>query len=380
MSSGAPVGTVFRRVTLPLVRPALSATILLVSIRAFEAFEVPALLGLPDGIWVFTSRIWRALGQYPPALGVAGAYALPLLGITSVGLALHLLLSRRTASYATLTGRGFRPRPMPLGTWRGPVTAAIVVYVGVASVLPLAVLLYVSVQRFYGGVSMDGLTHATGQAYIHLFHDEQVLRSLRNSLILGVGVATAVMLSMAVASWLVVRTRIRGRWIIDQLAFLPVAIPGVVLGLALLVVYIRVPVPIYGTLWILALAYFTGAMPYGMRTVSISMLQIGRELEESAHASGAGWWSTFRRILLPLLAPGLAAGWIYVLLVTLRDLSSSILLAAPGTEVVSVTLWQRFENGQFPEVAALGIVTVAFTLALAAVALALSRRVGVRGA
>jgi iron(III) transport system permease protein len=278
-----------------------------------------------------------------------------------------------------VTGKGFRPRPVRLGAWRLPALAAVLAYVAVAAVLPLLVLLYVSTQPFYSSLSLEGLSQMSLESYRQLLGDEQVLGAARNSLLLGVGCATAVMLSMAVVSWLLVRTRIRGRWLVDGLAFLPIAIPGLVLGVALLIIYLRAPVPVYGTLWILFIAYFTRFMPYGIRSSSISMAQVGRELEESAQVCGASWWSTFRRVLLPLMLPGLVAGWIYIMLVSLRELSTSILLYSPGNEVLSIVIWERYENGAFPELAALGMLMVLVTGALAAAAYRLSVKRGIRG-
>jgi iron(III) transport system permease protein len=188
------------------------------------------------------------------------------------------------------------------------------------------------------------------------------------------------MLLMAVASWLVVRTKLPGRWLIDNLSFIPVTIPGLVLGVALLSVYLRTSVPIYGTLWILFIAYLTRYMPYGMRYASTSMFQIGRELEESAQMSGAGWWQIFRRIVLPLLAPGFVAGWIYIVIVSVRELGSSVLLYSPGKEVLSIVIWEQWRNGQLGELAALGIMMVGALMVLVAVAYKLGARVGVREA
>jgi iron(III) transport system permease protein len=377
-ASGAGIATTFRRVTLPLVWPALSASILIISVRALEAFEVPALIGLPDGTWVFTSRIWRSLSEYPPNFGQAGAYSFTLLALTGVGVLLHFRFSRRSRSYETVTGRGFRPGLMPLGRWRWPLTGAVALYLVIAALLPMLVLLYVSTQRFYSAPSLDGLSAMTLDQYAATLDDEQTLRAFKNSLILGVGSATAVVICMALAAWIVVRTNIRGRWLIDALAFLPIAVPGLVLGVALLFVYLRLPIPVYGTLWILFIAYFTRYMPYGMRTASISMIQIGRELEESAQASGASWLQTFRRVIVPLLLPGLLAGWIYILIVSLRELSSSILLYSPGDEVLAIAIFEQYQNGSFPELAALGVLMVVVIGALTVLAYRLGARVGVR--
>jgi iron(III) transport system permease protein len=216
--------------------------------------------------------------------------------------------------------------------------------------------------------------------YPHEWRDPVIRHAVINSLYVGIGAATAVMFLAAIASWVVVRTRLRGRWLIDNLAFLPLTIPGLVLGVALLTIYLRVPIGIYGTLWILFMAYMTRYMPYGMRYASTSMFQIGRELEESAQMSGAGWWHTFRRVVLPLLTPGLVAGWIYIVIVSFRELGSSVLLYSPGKEVLSIVIWEQWRDGLLTEVAALGVMLIGALIVLVAVAYKLGARIGVKEA
>jgi iron(III) transport system permease protein len=378
--SGAPLRKVFFKVTLPLARPALYAAILIMVVRGLESFEVPAVLGLPNHIFVFTSRIWDVLNALPPDYGQAGAYAMSLLVLTSVAVWWHGRLARRARSYQTVTGKGFRPRPIQLGVWRRPATALLLVYFTISVVLPLLVLAYASTQPYYAPPTRETLTHMTFANYQTVVHTPLVAHAVKNSLILGLGSATVVMLLTAVASWLVVRTTLPGRWMIDNLAFLPVTIPGLVLGVALLSIYLRTSIPIYGTLWILFIAYLTRYMPYGMRYSSTSMFQIGRELEESAQMSGAGWWQIFRRIVLPLLAPGFVAGWIYIVIVSVRELGSSVLLYSPGKEVLSIVIWEQWRNGQLGELAALGIMMVGGLMILVGVAYKLGARVGVREA
>jgi iron(III) transport system permease protein len=381
--SGAPLRTVFRRITVPLVLPALYAAILIMAVRALEAFEVPALLGLPNNIWVFTSRIWRVLEEKPPSFGEAGAYAMSLLVLTSIAILWQTRLSKRGRAYQTVTGKGFRPRPVQLGAWRIPAVLFILAYFAIAVVAPLLTLGYMSTQRFYSPPTRETLSNMSLQQYSEALDNEIVVTALKNSLILGLGAATTVMLVMAFASWIVVRTRIPGRWLVDNLAFLPLVIPGLVLGVALLFVYLRVAnwgIPIYGTLWILFIAYFTRYMPYGMRYASTSMYQIGKELEESAQMSGASWFQTFRRILLPLLVPGLVAGWVYIVIVSVRELSSSILLYSPGKEVLSIVIWEQYQNGQFTQLAALGMMMVGALVVLVTAAYKLGAKIGIREA
>jgi iron(III) transport system permease protein len=300
--------------------------------------------------------------------------------LTTIGVVWHGRLSRRGRTFQTISGKGFRPRSVPLGRWRRPAAAFVVAYFVVSVVLPLLVLAYASTQPFYTPPDGTTLRHMSLENYSTVFHLPVAREAVRNSLILGIGSATTVMLLAAVASWLVVRTRIPGRWVVDNLAFVPLVIPGLVLGVAILSVYLRVSLPIYGTLWILFIAYLTRYMPYGMRYASTSMFQIGRELEESAQMSGASWWQSFRRVVLPLLTPGLLAGWIYIVVVSLRELGSSVLLYSPGKEVLSIVIWEQYRNGQLTQLSALGIMMVVGLVALVTVAYKLGARVGVREA
>ena len=380
LMSGARLPTVFRRITIPLVAPALFASILVMAVRALEAFETPAILGIPGGIWVFTSRIWDALRQFPREFGQAGAYSMSLLLITSVGVFLHSRFSRRAKAFQTVTGKGFRPRAMELGRWRWPATIVILGYFVIAVAMPMLVLIYSSTQKFYQVPSAETLSSMSLDNYRAVLDSDQSVRALKNSFMLGVGSATGVMFMMAIAAWIVVRTKLFGRWMIDNVAFLPLVVPGLVLGVSLLFVYLRHPLPIYGSIWILAIAYVTRYMPYGMRYASSSMYQISGELEESAQTSGASWWQSFRRVIVPLLMPGLIAGWIYILTVSVRELSSSILLYSPGNEVFSIVIWEQWQNGEYTELAAYGVIMVTILVALVAIARKLGARVGVREA
>jgi iron(III) transport system permease protein len=375
LMSGARPATVLRRVTLPLVRPALYAALLVMAIRALEAFEVPALLGIPGGTWVFTSRIWQALDTFPANIDRAAAYSVPLLLITLVAVSVYWRVVGRTSRYQTVGGRATPPRRIALGRWSWLAAALIGCYLLVAVAAPLLVLLYASTQRFYSHPSVQGLSHMTGANWGSLF-DAPTAHAIGNSLLLAAGTATAVTFVMAAVAWLVVRGSFRGRWALDGLASLPLVIPGLVLGVALQFVYLRSPVPVYGTLWIIFIAYFTRFMPYGLRFAASAMHQIGDDLEEAARMSGASWWQAFRRIMLPLVRPGLVAGWVYVAIVGLRELSASILLYSPGTEVLPVRIFVLYEGGQLTELAALGLAMTLLSAILAAVAWRVGGRLG----
>jgi iron(III) transport system permease protein len=376
MSGARPV-TVVRRVTLPLIRPALYASVLIMAIRALESFETPVLLGIPARIRVFTSAIWRELDQFPADFGVAGAYALPLLLVTAVGVFFYSRLAERGSRYETITSRGYRSQPIALGRWRYGAALVVWAYLLVAAVLPLAVLVYASTRTTYLRPSLDRLSEWSFASYRFVLSDDATFRAAGNSLFLAVTAATSIMVVMAAVAWFLVRGRGRARWLVDAVASLPLVLPGLVLGVALMVFYLRVPVPVYGTIWILLLAYVTRFMPYGLRYATAATHQVSGELEEAARTSGARWGQTFRRVTLPLLLPGLAAGWIYVAVISIRELSSSILLYSPGSEVLSVRMFVLYESGQFPELAALGVLTTLLVSVLVALAFRLGGRVAV---
>ncbi len=376
--SGANIFQVARRVTLKLAWPAILATLLVLFVRAVESFEVPALLGLPVGIHVFTSAIYQAVHRYPSQVGLASAYGMMLLVITSIGVYFVSRLSGRGSKYATMTGKGFRPRKIDLGAWRWAAAAAFMMYFLLIVVLPFAVLLWSSFQKFYAIPSWQALHTLTLDPYRFIFAYPNLGRTVWNTLLLSFGSATLIMLVTSVICWIVVKTRLPGRWLLDNVASLPMVFPGLVLGLAIMIFYLNVDVGVYGTMWIMFIAYVTRFMPYGLRYNTASMLQIHKELEESAAMSGASWGTTFVRVVLPLLKPGLVAGWIYVMIVSIRELSSSILLYSPGTEVLSITIWELWENGQYVELSALGVLFILALFVLVMAAQWLGGKFGVR--
>jgi iron(III) transport system permease protein len=378
--SGASVRQVVTKVTLPLVWPAIFATLLILFVRAIESFEVPALLGLPVGIQVFTSAIYQAVHRYPSQVGLASAYAVTLLLITTIGVYFQSRLSSRGNKYATMTGKGFRPRQIDLGGWRYLAVAVFLAYFLLIVVLPFAVLLWSSFQKFYSVPSMAAIQRMTLEPYRTILEHPSLWRSVWNSVLLALGSATLIMLVTSVICWIVVKTKLPGRWLLDNIASLPMVFPGIVLGLSIMILYLYVPIGVYGTIWIMLIAYVTRFLPYGLRYNTTSMLQIHKELEESAAMSGASWATTFRRIILPLLKPGLVAGWIYIMIVSIRELSSSILLYSPGNEVLSILIWELWENGQYVELSALGVMFIIALFVLVMLAQWVGSKFGIKEA
>jgi len=298
--------------------------------------------------------------------------------MTSVGIYIQGRIATGGGKYSTMTGKGFRPRVIDLGRWRYLTAAIFFLYFLLIVAAPFLVLLWSSLQKFYAVPSMAALHHLTFDSYRYILSYPTLRGALINSVELAFGCATAVMLLSAVICWIVVKTKVRGRWLLDNLASLPMVFPGLVLGLAFMIFFLNVNVGIYGTLWIMLIAYITRFMPYGMRYTTTSMIQIGKELEESAAMSGAGWLTTFHRIVLPLLKPGLLAGWIYVFIVSIRELSASILLYSPGTETVSVVIWELWQNGQYVELSALSVMFIVGLLALVSLAQWAGSKFGVK--
>jgi iron(III) transport system permease protein len=375
--SGASLPQIARRITLRLAWPAALGALLILFVRSIESFEVPALLGLPVGIHVYTSSIYQAIHDYPSRIGLAAAYAVTLLLITSLGIYAQSRLSREGSRFATVTGKGFRPRTIDLGRWRYVTAAIFILYFVVIVLLPFLVLVWTSLQKFYSAPSWAALGRVSLDSYRAVLDYPQFAGVVWNSLVLAFGSAATVTLLSAVIAWVVLRTKVPGRWLLDNLASLPLVFPGLVLGLAIMVCYLTIDIGVYGTLWIMFIAYVTRFLPYGMRYNSASMLQIHKELEESAAMSGASWGMTFARVVLPLLKPGLLAGFIYVMIVSIRELSSSILLYSPGTEVVSIMIWELWQNGQYVELSALGVMLIAALFVLVLLAQLAGRRFGI---
>jgi iron(III) transport system permease protein len=218
----------------------------------------------------------------------------------------------------------------------------------------------------------------TVKNYITALHFPKVTDAIKNSILLGLGSASAVMLLTLFASWLLVRTKMRGRWLLDLLTTLPLLFPGIVMGLAILRFYLFVPIPVYGTLWILLIAFVTRYIPYGIRYTHSALLQLHKELEEASYVSGASWFNSMRRIVVPLITPSFLGGWVFIFLLSAKELSMSVLLVSPQTPVVSVAIFELWENAQVGELAAFGVIWSVILVSIAVVYYVIARRYGVQ--
>ncbi len=375
--SGAGSWHTIRRVTAALALPSVLSVVILTFIRSIQAFEVPLILGVPGKNYTLTTEVFLNVSAgIVPEYAYSSAYGILLVAFLVVCIALYGRVTRRASRFATITGKGFRPKVIDLGRRRW-IATAIILGVVALQFLPVVAIVFVS---FLPGLGVPGTLweQLTLANYATVLRNPKIALSLQNSFLIGFATATGVVAITAVVAWVIIRGRIRARAALDQLVSLPLIFPGVVLGIAILVLYLRSPVPVYGTIWILVLAYVTAYLPYGLRYAHPGILRIHPELEESAQLSGAGWLAVFRRIVVPLVLPALFAGWIFVFLLSLRELSVAALLYTPKSPVIATTMLDLWQNGSAPEVTAFGTIVAAVSILFAILSYRVSRRFGLQ--
>ena len=342
-------------VTLPLIAPAVLAGTLLAFVNAIALFGSQAILGLPGRIVTLPTRIY-ALFDYPPQYGLASALSLLFIAITVGALYVqHRFLARR--SYVTVGGKGGRRQLVDLGPLRWLLFAFCVLVFVVAIVLPYGALIAVSLSKSWGLSFWQGLTLANYRFV--LFEYGVTQRAILNSLLLATLAATIVVLLGTVIGWIDVRTRAPGRRLLDYVSLVPLGLPGIVMAVALIQFWLTMPIALYGTLTILLLAYVGRYIPLGVRTANSSLRQIDPALEESARVLGASWGRTLREVTLPLIRPGLFAGWLLVFVPVIQELSASILLFSSSSITLAVAVYNLYETGYTEPVAALAMVNMA---------------------
>ncbi len=375
--SGAGSWHTIRRVTAALALPSVLSVVILTFIRSIQAFEVPLILGVPGKNYTLTTEVFLNVSAgIVPEYSYSSAYGILLVAFLVVCIALYGRVTRRASRFATITGKGFRPKVIDLGRRRW-IATAIILGVVTLQFLPVVAIVFVSFLPGFGvpGTLWEQLTLAN---YATVLRNPKIALSLQNSFLIGVASASGVVAITSVVAWVIIRGRVRARTLLDQLVSLPLIFPGVVLGIAILVLYLRSPVPMYGTIWILVLAYVTAYLPYGLRYAHPGILRIHPELEESAQLSGAGWLGVFRRIVVPLVLPALFAGWIFVFLLSLRELSVAALLYTPKSPVIATTMLDLWQNGNATEVSAFGTIVAALGILFAILTYRVSRRFGLQ--
>lgn len=355
---GATPWQSFRRVTLPVLLPGIAAPIMLSLLIALEQFEMPLIIGLPAGINVFSIRVFYELSPSSglPNYGAAAAVSVPFLVIGFGLLALYNFFIRRADRYVTVIGKAYRPSRISLRCWRWPALLAVAAYVALAAVLPALVLVWISLAG-YAVPSLQTFTQISLAAYKSLFANERVGLAVFNTLLVA-GLSAAIATSIgALLAWLIARHRFRGRFLIDTLSFVSIAIPAVIAGLGLMLFYLSLPVGIYGTVWLLVLAY-SYRITTSTRINRAGLMQLHHELEEASAMSGAMWAQTMRRVVWPLVAPSLAASFVLLFILGFREFTLPMLLGSQENLVLSVILWRLFEAGQPAPTAALGTLMI----------------------
>jgi iron(III) transport system permease protein len=358
----------FRRVTLPMVLPAILAGFLMAFLQAMTQFGTPAILALPAGFHVLTTKIW-SLFQFPPKAHLAAACAMPLLIVTMLLLrAEKLLLGRR--GYTMVGGKSGNPQLTRLGIWRWPGLLAALLLLFVTVLLPDLVLIRASMLRTVSDPwTLQTITWSNVPLVFGLSH---TVDTLKNTLITGVAAATLGTVFAVLIAYLTARRAVPGHRFLGFLATAPAAIPGIVLGVALFIAYTRPPFQLYGTLWILLLAFLTIEMPPAYQQMQAAFRGLNPELEDASRILGAGRLKSLVQVVAPILKTSVTATWCFVFIGAIRELSATILLTTSNTKLVSVLIYDLNESGQLGGIAVLGLVLMAVT----AVVVIIANRVG----
>jgi iron(III) transport system permease protein len=366
-ASGATFRHVMRRITFPLLLPAILAALIYQFVVVVESFDIPLILGLNSGVTVLSTAIYANV-QPPiglPNYGAAAADGVVLLVIAMVPLVLFNRISSHTEQFATISGRGYTRRTQRLGRWRWPISALIWAFIIATVILPFAVMVWSSLQPFYAVPSAASLARVSLNAYTNAASRPVVQEAFINTAILGVATAFFTMIISLLVSWIIVRVRTRLTVLVDALAFMPHAMPGVIIGLTILLIYLLLPVPVFGTVWIIVIALVTQYIALGTRLLNGAITQIDRSLEDAGDVSGASWLQTMRRITLPLVFPAFVNGFLLVFLVSIKNLTQALILFAPGSVVIATEIYNRWTTGETAVASAIGVVISILTVLLA---------------
>ena len=374
LTSGASRWTVLRKVSAPLMAPSILAVLILVVVRAVQAFEMPLFLGSSAGIQTFTTEIYSSLRKsFMPDYATASAFGTMLVVLLSFGLYLYHRATRLSSKFTTVSGKAFRAREMDLGLWRYAAGA----FAGFTFLLTLAPVLAMFLTSFWPRLGRgDGWADFTLRNYEQVAGYRNIWTGIKNSMMVGAGAATIATLLCVVAAFIIVRSKVKGRQSLDHILSVPIVIPGTVLGLAFLIFYLRVPLPIYGSLWLIMLAFIAHYAPYAMRYVQPALVQISPDIDDASRVAGAGEVTVFRKILLPLVMPAVIGSWLYVFFHAVRDVSIASMLYTASTPVVATQLLDMWKDGTAGALAAYGSMLSLASIVMGGLAFWLAKRMG----
>jgi iron(III) transport system permease protein len=361
------------RITLPLVVPGVLGAAIFVFAEMLGSFAAALVLGLPSRYYVITTAIYQLVQQYPPKIQVAAAMGVSLFAV----MFFMLFLYRRivmAGSYVTITGKAFRPRVADIGPLRYVLLGVCLLYLFAAVGLPLLTLLYASLQKI--AVAFPAAGNWTLENFRVAVTMNAVRSALTNSLLLGFGTATIGVVLMGLLTWLIYRSRLPGSGLIEYIVMFPQAVPRLVFAFGLMWAWVVFPIPIYGTLWLLLIAYLTVFLPLGVRTIAGVILQIDKSLEECAQMCGAPWAFRMRTVTIPLLVPGLVAAWLLLFIASVRELGASILLMGPHSKVITPSIVESWFGTSSELTAALALIQTLVVAIAMVVLVAVTRRVG----
>jgi iron(III) transport system permease protein len=361
------------RVTLPLVVPGVLGAAIFVFAEMLGSFAVALVLGLPNRYYVITTAIYQLVQQYPPRIQVAAAMGVSLFVVMFV----MLFIYRRIVSagnYVTITGKAFRPRVTDVGRLRYLLLGICVLYLLVSVVLPVATLLFASVQKI--AVAFPTIDNFTLNNFRTAMSMNAARSALGNSLLLGLMTATIGIVLMGLLAWLIYRSRLPGSGLIEYIVMFPQAVPRLVFAFGMMWAWLVFPIPIYGTLWLLLIAYLTVFLPLGVRTIAGVMLQIDKSLEECAQMCGASWTFRTRTVTIPLLWPGLIAAWVLLFIASVRELGASILLMGPHSKVITPSIVESWFGTASELTATLALIQTLVVAAAMVVLVMVTRRLG----
>ena len=344
-----------RRIVLPLLWPSVLVVTIAGLIRSLEAFEIEQLIGIPAGIYVYGTRIYDLVRWDPPRYGQAMALSTIFLGALGLLIILYQILLRY-GEFATLRAGGMSVRPSLIGKWRYLASGFLLAWVAIGIYLPLGMVLLGSCMKFFGMFHID--QPFTLKHWVSVIFDPAFANALGNSLLLGFGVATTGVVVYSFLGIFMIRARRLETSLLQVMVWIPWAIPGILLGLSLLWLFLSVPVMnfFYGTLFVLIFALILKDMPLGTQMIRAAFLQVGGELEQASRVVGAGSFTTFRRITMPLVAPMLVSIFVLVFMSSIRDISTPILLALPSTTPLSVLMLERSVAGEIEKAAVIGVI------------------------
>jgi iron(III) transport system permease protein len=375
--SGAKPWQAVARVTLRVLWPALLAAAIYVAAICFAAFDVPAILGLTNRIFTFSTYVFRELTptEGAPEYGGVATLSVIMLVIAALMSWSYRAVQRQAPRYAVVTGKGYRPRIAPLGRAKGPAIAFVAGFFVVSQALPLVMLGWASALPFLRPPSAEAFA-AMSLGNFRSIPTDLLLRIIRNTAILMVAVPTLTMIASVAISWVVLRGRTRGAALLDFLAFLPVTVPPIVFSVAALLLALFW-VPLYGTIWLLVIVYVIARLSYGTRMTNSALIQIHRELDEAAQMSGAGTFGVLRRILLPLLAPTVLYAWVWIALLSYRELTLPVVLATGNNLPFSMLVWSYVQSSSYGRASAAALIMLALMVPVLLLYWLAARRTGI---